>query len=362
LLWDILVRGRYRFDYDRVDMELRHLSAAKRWNLVRAGGNLLYRRLQPWSYPLHMHVELASFCNARCPVCPIGAGTLERAAQAMSPELYGRLLDEVGRYLITVSMWAWGEPLLNPRLAEILQLTRRHNLISFLATNGERLADETVTDALLAHPPTYLIVALDGLTRETNARYRVGVDLDNVLAGLGRLTELKRIRRQRFPILHLRMIVMEHNRHELPDALDFARRHGADLFSVRTLSIFDTPEERHRQFIPPEDRLRAYAYEAGQRRRRSGFICQQPFWFPCVLADGTVVGCEEDYNAQLPMGRLGEGVTFGQVWRSRTAAAVRERIRDRMDEQSFCRNCPYRDRDSTSCSIESTLLNPEAHP
>jgi radical SAM protein with 4Fe4S-binding SPASM domain len=362
LLWDVLVRGRYRFSYDLVDMELRRLSAAKRWNLVRAGGNLVYRRLRPWSYPLHMHVELASFCNARCPVCPIGAGTLTRPAQAMSPERYGRLLDEVGRYLITISMWAWGEPLLHPRLAEILRLTRRHNLISFLATNGDRLADEAVTDALLAEPPTYLIVALDGLTRETNARYRIGLDLDHVLAGLRRLVEMKRKHNLRLPILHLRMIVMGHNRHELPDALEFARRHGADLFSVRTLSIFDTPEERHRQFLPEEVRLQAYEYRAGERQHRTGFVCEQPFWFPCVLADGTVVGCEEDYNAQLPMGRLEDGVTFGQIWRSPAAAAVRRQLRDRMDEQSFCRNCPYRDRETSACSIESVLINPDARP
>jgi len=309
-----------------------------------------------------MHVELASFCNARCPVCPIGAGTLTRPAQAMAPELYGRLLDELGRYLVTISMWAWGEPLLHPRLDEILRLTRRHNLISFLATNGERLADATVTDTLLEEPPTYLIVALDGLTRETNARYRVGVDLDHVLAGLHRLVALKRERRQKFPILHLRMIVMGHNRHELPEAREFARRHGAELFSVRTLSIFDTPEERHRQLIPEEDRWRAYEYSAGKRQGRSGFICQQPFWFPCMLADGTIVGCEEDYNAQLPMGRLDEGTTFGRIWRSRAAVEVRRRIRDHMDGQSFCRNCPYRDRDSTSCSVESVLLDPAARP
>ena len=116
LAWDVLIRGRYHFIYDQMPMLASGMSRAKRLNLVKSGGNLLYRRLNPWSMPLHLQIELANYCDLRCPVCPTGSGSVKRRPQAIDVGLFERLMGEVGRYLLTTSLWAWGEPLLHPRL------------------------------------------------------------------------------------------------------------------------------------------------------------------------------------------------------------------------------------------------------
>ena len=41
LVWDVLARGRYAFQYDQMPMLADRMSAAKRLNLFRAGANLL---------------------------------------------------------------------------------------------------------------------------------------------------------------------------------------------------------------------------------------------------------------------------------------------------------------------------------
>jgi hypothetical protein len=126
LAWDVLVRGRYGFVYDRMPMVAEGMSSAKRLNLFRAGANLLSRNLHTWSMPLHMQFELTNYCTLRCPVCPTGAGLVRRAAQAMDP-------------------------------------------------------------ALFEEPPAYLVVAFDGLTGETNSQYRSGARLAPILDGVRRL-------------------------------------------------------------------------------------------------------------------------------------------------------------------------------
>ena len=85
LLWEVLVRGRYSFIYDCIPLTVSVMSSAKRLNLVRAGRNLLHRRLDPWSWPLQMQFEWTNYCNLRCPVCPVGAGSLSRTARTMDP-------------------------------------------------------------------------------------------------------------------------------------------------------------------------------------------------------------------------------------------------------------------------------------
>ena len=358
LLWEVLVRGRYSFVYDCIPLTVSGLSAAKRLNLLCAGRNLVHRRLHPWSWPLHMQVEWTNYCNLRCPVCPLGAGTLKRTACAMDPALYGRVMDEVGPYLLTASLWVWGEPLLHPRLHEMLRIARRHPAVTLLSTNGFGLDDATLQDALLDAPPTHLIVAIDGLTDETNTRYRPGARLEPVLAGVRMLAERKRQSGAKLPILHMRYIVMKHNQHEHAHVESFARRQGFDMLTLRSLSIIDDDkaDDMVADLLPDGSNCRAYGYLEGKRIRRTDFLCQQPFWFPSLLADGTVVACEQDFNGQHPMGRVTAHGSFEEIWRSRQARDMRRLIRDTGEQVSFCRNCPYADRPTSSCSLETRSL------
>jgi radical SAM protein with 4Fe4S-binding SPASM domain len=103
--------------------------------------------------------------------------------------------------------------------------------------------------------------------------------------------------------------------------------------------------------------FQAYEYIHGKRLERSDYICQEPFWFPTVFADGTLVACEQDLNAQHTLGRIAPGTTFRELWWSDRAASIRRSIRDNPRGISFCRNCPYRDREVTDCSIEAHFLN-----
>src|SRR5512139_2253123 len=172
--WDAIVRGQYRFTFDTMPMAVRGLSWPARLNLLAAGGNLVHRRLRPWSWPLHMQIELTSFCELECPVCPTGIGALERSASAVDPELFEQVLREVGPYLLTLSLWAWGEPLLYKQLGRVLEAAGRYPMVTLLSTNGQSLSTPRVQEALREHPPTYLIVAIDGLTDATNSVYRKG--------------------------------------------------------------------------------------------------------------------------------------------------------------------------------------------
>jgi radical SAM protein with 4Fe4S-binding SPASM domain len=132
------------------------------------------------------------------------------------------------------------------------------------------------------------------------------------------------------------------------------------MLTLRSLSIIDNDkaDEMVADLLPDASDHRAYGYRDGRRVRRTDFVCQQPFWFPSLLADGTVVACEQDFNAQHPMGRVTTSHAFGEIWRSSQARQIRRLIRDAGDTVSFCRNCPYADRPTSSCSLETRSLVP----
>jgi len=278
----------------------------------------------------------------------------------MRPALFQQVMREAGPYLLTASLWGWGESLLNPQLREILRCAAGSGVVTFLSTNGQFLDRESVLRDILDYPPSYLIVSIDGLTDETNARFRAGARLEPALRGIHRLAELKRERGLRLPVLHMRFIAMKHNEHELPQLEAFAASHGFDMASVRSLVIYDSESglQAHLSLLPGTRSLRGYEYQGRRRIRRSDHVCMQPFWFPSVFADGTLVACEQDFNAGQPLGVLGDGVSFADLWYGPKAAEVRRLVRDEADSLSFCRNCPNQDRPVTDTSLRAVFLNP----
>lgn len=356
IVWDLAVRNQYSFQFDQMPMVVRGLSVAARLNMLRAGLNLVHRRSGGWSWPLNMQMELTSYCNIRCPVCPVGTKELTRTAQAMDIGLFEQLLAEAGPYLLTLALWGWGEPLLHPQLSSVLKIARRYPAVTMLSTNGQTLDREEVQKALRESPPHYLIVAIDGLCDETNSVYRVGAKLRPALDGVRALAEWKRRTGATLPVLHFRFIAMQHNEHEAPHVREFAEQHGFDMVSIRGLSIFDSAKNNHELLIPITDGLRAYGYENGKRQARNDFICQYAFSYPTVLADGSVVACDQDYNGKASYGTVSRDRSFADVWFGARAAEVRRTVRDSPHDLSFCRSCAYADRDISSCSMEGYRL------
>ncbi len=359
LFFNIAGKGRYDFQFDLMDIHTRQMPLSKRVNLLKSGLNLIHRRLQPWSWPIHMQIEFTNYCNLKCTVCPTGTGILKRKPQNMSPDLLKKVMDEAGPYLLTVSLWGWGESLLHPNLAEMLKIVHNRGIATFVSTNGQNLDNPDVIQALIDYPPTYLIVALDGLTDDTNRIYRTGAKLAPALSGVHRIAELKKQRNQKYPILHHRFILMKHNEHEVPRLQQFGLENGFDMITLRTLSIINTPDDSfHRSLIPDNERLQAYTYQKGERINRKDFICEKAFIFPTVFADGTVVSCDQDNSAEQPYGKLTDKTSFADIWRSKRAAEIRRIIRDTPQKYSTCRNCPFKDRPVTDCSVQRFDLRP----
>jgi radical SAM protein with 4Fe4S-binding SPASM domain len=158
----------------------------------------------------------------------------------------------------------------------------------------------------------------------------------------------------------MRFIVMTHNEHELSRLPRFAAENGFDMYSIRGLSIIAsaTADQTHSALIPARSPFRSYDYEQGGRVRKEDYICMQPSWYPSLFADGTVVGCEQDFTASAKIGRIDDQIPFRKGWYGRRATRLRDEIRRDLDTHSFCRHCPARDRRGTDTSLHANFLNP----
>lgn len=358
LVPDVVIRGRFPFTFDDLAIPFTGLTPIQRLNLLLEGMDLLARGDRAWGRPAVLQVEPTNCCSLQCPLCPTGTRTARRPQGHMTAELFDRVLEDCAPALLCVVFYGWGEPFLNRDLPRMIAACTHRGVRTIVSTNGQSLQTLEEAGAVVEAGLSTLIVAVDGGTQETYERYRRGGLLDRVRLCVANVEDAKRQGGAHHPYTNLRAVLTQDALAELPALEALARDSGVNMFSCKTLGCMVGHEE-FPHFEPQAPAFRRFP-SAGQPPSPGRFLCPFPYRQPTVFWDGTVVGCEFDYDLEEPWGRIGEQ-HFSEIWNGPRARALRKRLR-RGERVEFCRRCPYRHRAQEGSVILSRELRPVAPP
>ncbi|MGB1100694.1 MAG: radical SAM/SPASM domain-containing protein [Flavobacteriales bacterium] len=295
-------------------------------------------QMPPNVMPTSLSIEPTTSCNLRCPECPSGLRSFTRPTGMLNVDHACRWIDELAPWLTYVNLYFQGEPLLHPKLDQLMAQCHRHGIYSSTSTNAHHLT-EAKCEALIDAGLSRLIVSIDGLTQETYASYRVGGTLSKVMEGTRNMVEAKR-RRGRGPHLVWQFLVVGPNEHELPDLLEAASACGVDEVEIKTAQL-DDPQDGH-PLLTEAAAHRRYDRDpiTGQWMLRNALedACWR-MWQGAVLTwDGRVVPCCFDKDAHYVMGQLGDQ-GMAEIWHNAEYAAFRRTLFADRSGIPMCTNC-----------------------
>jgi len=85
-----------------------------------------------------VYVEITNVCNLKCQFCDV----TKRKQEVMSIENIKRVFENIKEYTDYVYLHVKGEPLLYPKLSEVLEAAEYNNLKVVITTNGTLLKDK----------------------------------------------------------------------------------------------------------------------------------------------------------------------------------------------------------------------------
>ncbi|BAT61489.1 molybdenum cofactor biosynthesis protein A [Variibacter gotjawalensis] len=307
---------------------------------LNAGRSLLafiFRRPHWVRFPIHIKVDVSPMCQMSCPVCIHGQGTpFAHKPRLLKKPLFEKLVDEVWRHTAVLSLYNLGEPLLNPALPEMIAYAAKHGLSTYVTTNLSVRLSERSIEALVSSGLKSLLVAVDGISKETFGRQRIGGKFDLIFENARALVEERRKQGSAFPRLQLQFLVFDFNRHEKPLVAQFARDLGFD--EVHFVRGATTPWIAGAQPI------------AGPPKGPSPLPrCSWPYFSAVVLSNGQIAGCCKYRMSDIYDGgtitALGDvsTATFGEIYRGtayRMARAMSSNPRSAGVQQGhFCNGC-----------------------
>ena len=189
-----------------------------------------------------IQIEVTSRCRASCLYCPHTSYHDHWLHGTMSLETFRSIADAF-KMASLIFLQGWGEPFLNRKIFEMIEIAKNEGSQVGLTTNGMTLDRETI-DHLIDLKMDILGISLAGTKPENHNRWRSGTDFDHITKCLLDLKEKKARKNSVLPRVHLAYIMLRSNVEDLRGIIDYAKKINCRDIVCSNLNFFPSPELR----------------------------------------------------------------------------------------------------------------------
>jgi MoaA/NifB/PqqE/SkfB family radical SAM enzyme len=281
--------------------------------------------------PDRLYIESTNICNLSCIMCPTGRQEQVRRKGIMDFDLFRAIVDEMAPHVQATTLHIWGEPLLHPRLLDMIAYCRTKGLRSEISTNATLLNEERSKQILDAGLGA-IYLCLDGMRPETYEAIRVNADYEKTNAHIRRFLELKQAGGYKGTFVNLQIIEMERTVGEVDEFVAAWKLPGVDRINVKPFDSWAGQISDINLLEPDEDPLPPQRY-----------ACPNLWYHTHVYWDGRIAMCDRDFNLAYDLGnvRNPDGtVHVLENWNGPKMQGLRQlHVRNELAKVTPCNSC-----------------------
>lgn len=276
-----------------------------------------------------VYVEITNVCNLKCRFCPITC----RDPKFMDTDEFMQIVNQVKKYSDYIYLHVKGEPLLHPKLDEILQISYENKLKVNITTNGTLI--HKVRDILLSAPALRQInISLHSLEQNSENNQEE--------VYMNRILEFAKDLRKTNVILSFRLWNLNELSEENLDKNRYILNRLKDEFNLDN-EIF----QEHKHGLKIRDRLYLnHDIEFLWPDLKNDIYEEHRFCYGLrdqigILADGTVIPCCLDGEGVINLGNVFHD-NLENILSSERALSIYRNFSNRTAIEELCKRCGYR--------------------
>lgn len=280
-----------------------------------------------------VYIEITSVCNLACSFCP----PTERAKGLIKVEQFNKILDEIRPHTKYIYLHVKGEPLLHPRINQLLDAAHEKGFKVNITTNGTLIKKNR--EKLLGKPAlrqiNFSLHSFDGHEGSENREKYLGDILDFVREA----KEFNTIISYRLWNLqkeHVTDLAARRNRetleilekeYELDFKIEEKVQPGKGVKIAHNVYLNQDHEFRWPSLLAPEDEGKGFCHALRSQA--------------AILVDGTVVPCCLDGEGVINLGNVNDK-SFTEIVEGERANNIVDGFSRREAVEELCRKCGYR--------------------
>jgi len=162
-----------------------------------------------FDYPLHLNFEIVFGCNLRCPFCTQSVKAKNwsynvEPKKVITFEKFCEIIDEgVENDLHSIELNGINEPLLQKDLCRYISYAKEKGEIVISLHSNSLLLNEKNSNELIDSGLTSIVFSVDGSTKETYEKIRVGGKFEKMLECINLFLDIKKKRQSKFPLVRM---------------------------------------------------------------------------------------------------------------------------------------------------------------
>lgn len=247
-------------------------------------------------FPRQIIIETTAYCNQKCIHC--AHKTLQRKKGNMDMLLYKKIIDEIAQEAPGTETWMtyYGEALmLKYKLFYMLWYAKQKGLTNVVLNSNAMLLDHDMAEMIIDSGLDRFIISMDGFTKETYEKVRVGGNYDEVMANCLHFIDLLKSRGCTKPSFEMQFSILEENEHEL-DAFN-------DFWVLKGVNVKNRPKASW------TGRIEAKNLDPNKER----VPCKWGLNHAGILWDGQLVACGVDSEGLFNAGNL-QDASLKTLW------------------------------------------------
>ncbi|HLA52285.1 MAG TPA: radical SAM/SPASM domain-containing protein, partial [Flavitalea sp.] len=242
-------------------------------------------------------------------------------------------------YFLYLVFYFQGEPYLNPEFLDMVRYASLKRIYTATSTNAHYLNDENARKTVESGLDR-LIISIDGTTQQVYQQYRVGGNLEKVIAGAKNIVAWKKRLGSRKPFVIFQFLVVKPNEHQVEEIKILAKEIGVDEVRFKTAQVYDYANDPN-NLIPETQRFSRYKRDKEGRyqlKNKMSNHCWRLWHATVITWDGMVVPCCFDKDATHRLGDL-KGTPFRDIWNNRDYKSFRTQVLSSRKNIDICSNC-----------------------
>jgi radical SAM protein with 4Fe4S-binding SPASM domain len=331
------------FNFNDATNFARKLTPLRLWNGIKVLSSFYISKIidKPvqWGYPVSISFEPTTSCNLRCPECPSGLRAFTRPTGMLQKDFFTETIDDVYKELLYLIFYFQGEPFLNPSFLDMVKYAAEKGIYTATSTNAHYLTDEAAKKTVESGLDR-LIISIDGTTQDSYEQYRVGGNLEKVIAGAKNIVKWKKELKSKTPFVFFQFLVVKHNEHQIEDIKKLAKEIGVDEVRFKSAQVYDYENDPN-NLIPVNEKYSRYKRNAnGSFKAKNKFAnrCWKLWHANVITWDGLVVPCCFDKDAMHRLGNL-KNESFKNIWHNENYKQFRGELMKSRKNIDICANC-----------------------
>ncbi len=280
-------------------------------------------------FPLHLDIEVTSYCNLKCPICSRTHLLREGrwADENMSFDMFRAIIDEGAENgLCAVNLNNFGEPLINKDIVKMIRYAKKRGIIDIMMHTNGTLLTESLSRELIGSGIDTVIFSFDSVNKDVYEKIRVGADFEETVRKIKEFISMRNSMGNGRPSIRMSMVRMKDNFDEVEE---YAAFWGDEV------DMISYTDYRNQNNADDADRY------AVRRRPNYGYVCPFLWRRLTVNADGVVVACCRDAARKLVVGDFKES-SIKDIWHGDKMNELREmHLSGRAYQVEGCRGCDH---------------------